>query len=48
MFSANGAIDPGASSRVDISGDTNIGVAQLGLGPAHATLISNAARAFMP
>jgi YVTN family beta-propeller protein len=47
VFSANGAIDPGASSRVDISGDTNIGVAQLGLGPAHATLTSTAARAFV-
>ena len=40
VFSDNGSIDPGASSRMDISGDTNIGVAQLGLGPAHATLIS--------
>jgi YVTN family beta-propeller protein len=46
VFSANGANDPGASSRVDISGDTNIGVAQLGLGPAHATLIPNGARVY--
>ena len=46
VFSINGAIDPGASSRVDISGDTNIGIAQLGLGPAHATLISNGARVY--
>jgi YVTN family beta-propeller protein len=46
VFSVNGAIDPGASSRVDISGDTNIGVAQLGLGPAHATLIPNGARVY--
>ena len=38
VLSNNGSIDPGASSRMDVSGDTNIGVAQLGLGPAHATL----------
>jgi YVTN family beta-propeller protein len=46
VFSANGAIDPGASSRVDISGDSNIGVAQLGVGPAHATLTLTATRVF--
>jgi YVTN family beta-propeller protein len=46
VFTANGMIDPGASSRVDISGDSNIGVAQLGLGPAHATLTSTAARVY--
>ncbi len=46
VFSANGTIDPGASSRVDISGDSNIGVAQLGLGPAHATLTVTAARVY--
>lgn len=46
VFTANGMIDPGASSRVDISGDSNIGVAQLGLGPSHATLTSTAARVY--
>lgn len=46
VFTANGMIDPGTSSRVDISGDSNIGVAQLGLGPAHATLTSTAARVY--
>jgi YVTN family beta-propeller protein len=46
VLSDNGAIDPGASSRLDVSGDTNIGVAQLGLGPAHATLTTNAARVY--
>ena len=29
VFSVNGANDPGASSRVDVSGDSNIGVAKL-------------------
>ena len=46
VLSDNGAQDPGASSRLDVSGDTNIGVAQLGLGPAHATLTTNAARVY--
>jgi len=46
VFSVNGANDPGASSRLDVSGDTNIGIAQLGLGPAHATLIPNGARVY--
>ncbi len=46
VFSVNGASDPGASSRVDVSGDSNIGVAQLGRGPAHATLIPNGARVY--
>lgn len=46
VFSVNGSIDPGASSRLDVSGDTNIGVAQLGLGPAHATLNSSASRVY--
>src|SRR6266853_2300369 len=44
--SDNGTHDPGASSRLDVSGDTNIGVAQLGLGPAHATLTPNGARVY--
>src|SRR5579862_2978852 len=46
VFSVNGNNDPGASSRLDVSGDTNVGVAQLGLGPSHAALISNAARVY--
>jgi len=46
VLSDNGALDPGASSRLDVSGDSNIGVAQLGLGPAHATLTTNAARVY--
>ena len=46
VLSDNGANDPGASSRLDVSGDTNIGVAQLGLGPAHAALTLNSARVY--
>jgi DNA-binding beta-propeller fold protein YncE len=46
VFSVNGSIDPGTSSRVDVAGDTNIGEAQLGLGPAHATLNPAASRVY--
>ncbi len=46
VFTANGMIDPGASSRVDISGDSNIGTTQLGLGPTHATLTGTGARVY--
>jgi YVTN family beta-propeller protein len=47
VLSNNGTHDPGASSRLDVAGDTNIGVAQLGLGPTHATLTANATRAYV-
>jgi YVTN family beta-propeller protein len=47
VLSDNGTQDPGASSRLDVSGDTNIGVAQLGLGPAHAALLPNGSRVYV-
>lgn len=47
VLSDNGTHDPGASSRLDVSGDTNIGVARLGLGPVHAALTPNAARVYV-
>ncbi len=47
VLSDNGLHDPGASSQLDVSGDTNIGVAQLGLGPAHATLTLNGNRVYI-
>ncbi len=30
---------PGGSSRIDVSGDTNVGTATVGLGPVHAVLL---------
>src|SRR5262249_34133389 len=30
---------PGGSSRIDVSGDTNVGTATTGLGPVHAVLL---------
>ena len=37
-LSRNGAADPGASTRIDVSGDTAVGVATSGAGPVHAGL----------
>jgi hypothetical protein len=47
VLSDNGPDNPGASSQLDVSGDTNIGVARLGLGPAHAALIPNGSRIYV-
>jgi YVTN family beta-propeller protein len=47
VLSDNGLNDPGAGSQLDVSGDTNIGVAQLGLGPSHAALTANGARLYI-
>lgn len=33
--------NPGSSTRIDVSGDTNVGVARLGPGPVHAALLPN-------
>ncbi|HUK25602.1 MAG TPA: YncE family protein [Terriglobales bacterium] len=37
--SSGGLNDPGASTRIDVSGDTNVGIAHLGLTPVHAALL---------
>jgi YVTN family beta-propeller protein len=47
VISGNGPSNPGSSTRIDVSGDTNVGVAKLGLGPVHAALIPNAARIYV-
>jgi YVTN family beta-propeller protein len=47
VLSDNGIHDPGSSSRLDVAGDTNIGVARLGLGPVHAALTSNGSRVYV-
>jgi YVTN family beta-propeller protein len=46
VVTQNGTGDPGAGSRIDVSGDTNIGVAKLGLGPTHAALLANGTRIY--
>jgi YVTN family beta-propeller protein len=47
VINDNGPSNPGSSTRIDVSGDTNAGVAKLGLGPVHAALIPNAARIYV-
>lgn len=46
-LSQNGANDPGASTRIDVSGDSNVGVAQLGIGPVHAALQPTGSRIYI-
>lgn len=41
------ANNPGSSTRIDVSGDTNIGVAKVGLGPAHAKLTPSGSRVYV-
>src|SRR5215471_5404858 len=46
-ISTNGPGNPGGSTRVDVSGDTNVGVATIGVGPAHAALLPNSSRVYI-
>ncbi len=46
-LSNNGPDNPGASTRVDVSGDSNVGVAPLALGPVHAALLPNNSRIYV-
>ena len=38
MISNNGAINPGSGMQIDVSGDTDVGIAFMGRGPAHAAV----------
>ena len=46
-ISDNGPNYAGSTTRIDTSGDSNVGVAQMGLSPVHAALLPNATRAFV-
>jgi YVTN family beta-propeller protein len=46
-ISDNGPDEAGSTTRIDTSGDSNVGVAQMGLSPVHAALLPNATRAFV-
>src|SRR5438128_2452959 len=45
--STNGTINTGSASRIDVSGDTSLGVLQTGLMPVHAALIPNASKMYI-
>ena len=44
---SNGTVNPGSSTRIDVSGDTNTSVASVGLGPVHAALLPNGTRIYV-
>jgi YVTN family beta-propeller protein len=47
FLTRNGPSNPGASSRIDVSGDTNVGTATTGLGPVHVTMLPNGTRIYI-
>jgi DNA-binding beta-propeller fold protein YncE len=46
-ISANVPFNPGAALQIDVSGDTNIGIANMGVNPTHATILPNNSRIFV-
>ncbi|MBZ5704057.1 MAG: YncE family protein [Acidobacteriia bacterium] len=47
VLSRNGPSNPGTSLRIDVSGDTDVGVATVGLEPVHVTILPNGTRLYM-
>src|SRR5258708_3963067 len=47
VVTANGPVNPGATTRLDVSGDTAVAQAGVGLGPVHATVLPNGARTYV-
>jgi len=45
--SANVPFNPGTALQIDVSGDSNIGVANMGVNPTHAALLPNNSRVFV-
>src|SRR5689334_13322742 len=45
--SSNLQANPGAALQIDVSGDTNIGQASMGINPTHAALTPNNARVYV-
>jgi DNA-binding beta-propeller fold protein YncE len=46
-ISANAPFNPGSALQIDVSGDTIIGVASMGVNPTHAAIIPNNSRVFV-
>src|SRR5690242_3689283 len=47
VLNGNGTNNPGTGTRIDVSGDTNVGVAAVGLGPVHAAFLANGSRIYV-
>ncbi len=46
-ISVNAAFNPGTALQIDVSGDTDIGQANLGINPTHAAILPNNSRVFV-
>ncbi len=46
-ISTNVPFNPGTALQIDVSGDTNIGVANVGVNPTHAAILPNNSRIFV-
>jgi DNA-binding beta-propeller fold protein YncE len=46
-ISANVPFNPGTALQIDVSGDTSIGVANMGVNPTHAAILPNNSRIFV-
>lgn len=46
-ISANVPFNPGAALQIDVAGDSNIGVANMGVNPTHAVILPNNSRVFV-
>ena len=46
-INSNAAFNPGTALQIDVAGDTNIGVANMGVSPTHAAIIPNNSRVFV-
>lgn len=47
VISTNGPSNGGGTTQIDVSGDSNIGTAQVGLGPAHVALVNSGSRVYV-
>jgi DNA-binding beta-propeller fold protein YncE len=47
VVNRNGTNNPGTTTRIDVAGDAALGVATVGLGPAHAALLPNGSRVYV-
>src|SRR5579859_3293611 len=46
-ISTNAPYNPGTALQIDVSGDTDIGVANMGVNPTHAAILPNNSRVFV-
>ena len=47
VVTANGPVNPGATTRLDVSGDTAVAQAHVGLGPVHVAVLPSGSRTYV-